>query len=57
MKTIYVKFEVDGCGSYQDAEQKVEESFKMVEEILSKLQIELSPNILKTRKIVNKVHM
>ena len=57
MKTIYVKFEVDGCVSYQDAERKVEDSFTAMEEVLSRLGLELIPNVLKTRKIVNKVHM
>ena len=56
MKSVYVKFDVPS-ESYEEAEAKVKETFAVVNEILQRLQIQIEPDILKTFKVVNKVHM
>jgi len=55
-KTIYVKFDVES-ESYEDAAAQVEEAFATVETVLENESVNEMPAVLKTRKIVNKVHM
>ena len=56
MKTIYAKFEVPS-ESYEDAAEQLKEAFAVVETVLENESVNEMPAILKTMKIVTKVHM
>jgi len=56
MKSVYVKFDV-ASETYEEASLKVKETFEILDEMLKHLQLEINPDILKTRQFVNKVKM
>ncbi len=55
-KTIYIKLEVES-ETYEDAVAQVEEAFATIETVLENESVNEIPEVLKTRKIVNKLHM